>query len=114
MASAFADTTYHADSYRYMGISVDSTGKMKINEERLAKALTESPARSETVLGKGGLAGLADRQAQYAQRARSHVFPSMERSIGRQLSYATGLLTGGALPTMSRYSNMLNLFSIYV
>ena len=114
LASAFADTTYHADSYRYMGISVDSTGKMKINEERLAKALTESPARSEAVLGKGGLAGLADRQAQYAQRARSHVFPSMERSIGRQLSYATGLLTGGALPTMSRYSNMLNLFSIYV
>ena len=97
-----------------MGISVDSAGKMKINEDRLAKALTESPARAEAVLGKDGLAGRADRHAQYAQLSRSRVFPTMEHSIGKQLSYATGLLSGGALPTMSRYSNMLNLFSIYV
>ena len=46
--------------------------------------------------------------------AKSRVIPSMEQAIGSQLNYASNLLNGRSLPTMSRYSNMLNLFSIYV
>lgn len=115
LASDFSDTTYRADSYRQMGITVDAaTGKMKLDESRLASALTDSPARSEAILGKGGLAGRADRHAQYAQMSRSRVIPSMEQAIGSQLNYAANMLNGRSLPTMQRYSNMLNLFSIYV
>ena len=115
LASDFSDTTYKADSYRQMGISVDaSTGKMKVNEDALAKALTDSPARSEAILGKDGLAGRADRHAQMAQFSRDRVLPSMEQAVGAQLRYAANLLNGNSLPTMSRYSNMLNLFSIFV
>ena len=115
LASEFSDTTYRAESYRQMGITVDAaTGKMKLNEDALARALTDSPARSEAILGKGGLAGRADRHAQMAQLSRSRVIPSMEQAIGSQLNYASSILNGRSLPTMSRYSNMLNLFSIYV
>ena len=115
LTTEFSDTTYKADSYAKVGISVDaSTGKMKVNEDRLARALTSSPAQSEAILGKGGLAGRADRHAQYAQLSRSRVIPSMEQAIGSQLNYASSMLNGRSLPTMSRYSNMLNLFSIYV
>ena len=115
LVTEFSDTTYKADSYAKMGISVDAkTGKMSVNESRLARALTESPAQSEAILGRGGLAGRADRHAQYAQMSRSRVIPSMEQAIGSQLNYASSLLNGRSLPTMSRYSNMLNLFSIYV
>ena len=115
LVTEFSDTTYKADSYAKMGISVDAkTGKMSVNESRLARALTDSPAQSEAILGKGGLAGRADRHAQYAQMSRSRVIPSMEQAIGGQLNYASNLLNGRSLPTMSRYSNMLNLFSIYV
>ena len=115
LSTEFSDTTYKADSYAKMGITVDAkTGKMSVNESRLARALTESPAQSEAILGKGGLAGRADRHAQYAQMSRSRVIPSMEQAIGSQLNYASSLLNGRSLPTMSRYSNMLNLFSIYV
>lgn len=115
LVTEFSDTTYKADSYAKMGISVDAkTGKMSVNESRLARALTDSPAQSEAILGKGGLAGRADRHAQYAQMSRSRVIPSMEQAIGSQLNYASNLLNGRSLPTMSRYSNMLNLFSIYV
>ena len=115
LAAEFSDTTYKADSYAKMGITVDpKTGQMKLNESRLARALTDSPAQSEAILGKDGLAGRADRHAQLAQSSRSRVFPSMEQSVGKQLRYADGMLSGGALPAMSRYSNMLNLFSIYV
>ena len=115
LTTEFSDTTYKADSYAKMGITVDAkTGKMSVNESRLARALTDSPAQSEAILGKGGLAGRADRHAQYAQMARSHVIPSMEQAIGSQLNYAANMLNGRSLPTMSRYSNMLNLFSIYV
>ena len=115
LVTEFSDTTYKADSYAKMGISVDAkTGKMSVNESRLARALTDSPAQSEAILGKGGLAGRADHHAQYAQMSRSRVIPSMEQAIGSQLNYASNLLNGRSLPTMSRYSNMLNLFSIYV
>lgn len=115
LVTEFSDTTYKADSYAKMGITVDAkTGKMSVNESRLARALTDSPAQSEAILGKGGLAGRADRHAQYAQMSRSRVIPSMEQAIGSQLNYAANMLNGRSLPTMSRYSNMLNLFSIYV
>ena len=115
LVTEFSDTTYKADSYAKMGISVDAkTGKMSVNESRLARALTDSPAQSEAILGKDGLAGRADRHAQYAQMSRSRVIPSMEQAIGGQLNYAASMLNGRSLPTMSRYSNMLNLFSIYV
>ena len=115
LTTEFSDTTYKADSYAKMGITVDATtGKMSVNESRLARALTDSPAQSEAILGKGGLAGRADRHAQYAQMARSRVIPSMEQAIGGQLNYAANMLNGRSLPTMQRYSNILNLFSIYV
>ena len=115
LTTEFSDTTYKADSYAKMGITVDAkTGKMSVNESRLARALTDSPAQSEAILGKGGLAGRADRHAQYAQMSRSHVIPSMEQAIGSQLNYAANMLNGRSLPTMQRYSNILNLFSIYV
>lgn len=115
LTTEFSDTTYKADSYAKMGITVDAkTGKMSVNESRLAHALTDSPAQSEAILGKGGLAGRADRHAQYAQMARSRVIPSMEQAIGSQLNYAANMLNGRSLPTMQRYSNILNLFSIYV
>ena len=115
LTTEFSDTTYKADSYAKMGITVDAkTGKMSVNESRLARALTDSPAQSEAILGKGGLAGRADRHAQYAQMARSRVIPSMEQAIGSQLNYAANMLNGRSLPTMQRYSNILNLFSIYV
>lgn len=115
LTTEFSDTTYKADSYAKMGITVDAkTGKMSVNESRLARALTDSPAQSEAILGKGGLAGRADRHAQYAQMSRSRVIPSMEQAIGSQLNFASNMLNGRSLPTMSRYSNMLNLFSIFV
>ena len=115
LTTEFSDTTYKADSYVKMGITVDAkTGKMSVNESRLARALTDSPAQSEAILGKGGLAGRADRHAQYAQMARSRVIPSMQQAIGGQLDYAANMLNGRSLPTMQRYSNILNLFSIYV
>ncbi|EKU70959.1 hypothetical protein HMPREF9161_01053 [Selenomonas sp. F0473] len=115
LASDFSDTTYKADSYAKMGITVNAkTGQMTVNESRLARALTTSPAQSEAILGKDGLAGRADRHAQLAQSSRSRVFPSMQQSIGKQLGYADGMLSGGSLSAMSRYSSMLNLFSIYV
>ena len=115
LVTEFSDTTYKADSYAKMGITVDAkTGKMSVNESRLARVLTDSPAQSEAILGKGGLAGRADRHAQYAQMSRSRVIPSMEQAFGGQLNYAANMLNGRSLPTMSRYSNMLNLFSIYV
>ena len=115
LTTEFSDTTYKADSYAKIGIIVDAkTGKMSVNENRLARALTDSPAQSEAILGKGGLAGRADRHAQYAQMSRSRVIPSMEQAIGSQLNYAANMLNGRSLPTMQRYSNILNLFSIYV
>jgi len=67
LAADFSDTTYKADSYAKMGITVNAkTGQMTVNENQLARALTSSPAQSEAILGKDGLAGRADRLSRHA------------------------------------------------
>jgi hypothetical protein len=58
---SFADTTYRADTYNQLGITVDSkTGKMSVDEDKLATALTENGDRVKNALGANGLAGKAE------------------------------------------------------
>ena len=80
LTTEFSDTTYKADSYAKMGITVDAkTGKMSVNESRLARALTDSPAQSEAILGKGGLAGRADRHHSMHRWQRAASSPRWSR-----------------------------------
>ncbi len=128
MNTLFADTTYRRANYQQVGISVGSDGKMTVDEEKLAKVLTEDAenyakavengdtdkqfySRVADILGKDGLAGKADDHISVANGQRSSLFPSAQTLIGKDLSTAA-IYTGTSYRNMSNYAAVGNLINM--
>lgn len=112
MAGVFADTTYRAGSYQQIGINVASDGKMSVNTEMLAKAITEKPSTVASVLGDFGLAGKAKDHVAYAQSQQDKLFPSVSKMLGNEIK-TTSLYTGSAVLNMTNYASVGNLVDMF-
>ena len=112
MASVFADTTYRAGSYQQIGITVAGDGKMSVNTEMLAKAITEKPSTVASVVGDFGLAGKAKDHVAYAESQQDKLFPSVSQMLGDELK-TTNLYTGSAVLNMTNYANVGNLVDMF-
>ena len=109
---SFADTTYRADTYKQLGISVDSkTGKMTVDEDKLATALTENSDRVKTALGANGLAGKAEQHLTQANNQSEHLFPSMQSMFGDSIKTASAYTNPKVLNASVQYGMIGNLFS---
>lgn len=108
---SFADTTYRADVYQKMGISVDAaSGKLSVDEDKLATALVEHGDRVQTALGSTGLAGKAEEHSDFALSQQSNVFPSMKNMLGSQLTTAAAYTNPKVLTASVQASMVGNLF----
>ena len=109
---SFADTTYRADTYKQLGISVDSkTGKMTVDEDKLATALTENSDRVKTALGANGLAGKAEQHLTQANNQSEQLFPSMQSMFGNSIKTASAYTNPKVLNASVQYGMIGNLFS---
>ena len=109
---SFADTTYRADTYKQLGITVDSkTGKMTVDEDKLATALTENGDRAKTALGANGLAGKAEQHLTQANNQSEHLFPSMQSMFGDSIKTASAYTNPKVLNASVQYGMIGNLFS---
>ena len=89
LSTTFADTTYRADTYKQLGITVDSsTGKLTLDEDKLASALVENGDRVKNALGSNGLAGKAESHVDLANSQKSSLFPSMQSMFGNSITTA--------------------------
>ena len=111
MGSVFGDVTARADTYAQIGLNVGSDGKISVDEEKLAKALTESPGRVEGILGKDGLTGKAEDHVRFAEGQSDRLFPSINSMFGDQLKQAS-VYTGGAMLQMSSFATAGNLLDM--
>ena len=111
MGTMFGDTTYRNASYRQIGLQVSGDGTLKIDEDKLTKAITENPDKVSSVLGKDGLAGKAEDHISVANNQRDRLFPSAQTLIGNDLSSAA-IYTGTSYRNMSNYANIGNLINI--
>ena len=111
MATVFGDTTYRSSSYEQVGISVNSDGSLKVDEEKLAKAITEDPSKVSNVLGKGGLADKAEDHIDTVKSQRSQLFPSAQKMLGNDLSTAA-IYTGNSYRTITALNNVGNLINM--
>ena len=127
MGTMFADTTYRNGNYNSIGLQIQSDGKIKIDEERLTKVLTEDAdnyakavengedrtfrSKVAEVLGKDGLAGKADDHISTANSQRDRLFPSADTLIGKDLS-AAALYTGTSYRNMTNYQSLGNLINM--
>ncbi len=90
LSTTFADTTYRADTYKQLGITVDSTtGALSVDEDKLASALVENGDRVKNSLGTNGLAGKAENHVDLANSQQSNLFPSMQSMFGKSLTTAS-------------------------
>ncbi len=127
MATMFSDTTYRSGNYNSIGLQIQSNGKIKIDEDKLTKVLTEDAnnyakavengdsgnftSRVANILGKEGLAGKADNHIAVANGQRNYLFPSAETLIGKDLSSAA-IYTGSSYRNMSNYQSVGNLINM--
>ena len=111
LATVFSDATYRAASYDSIGLTVNSSGLIEINEAVLANAIVENPDRVSGLLGEGGLATKVDSHISYANSQADRLFPTAEKMLGNQLS-AAELYTGNAYRSMAAYTNMGNLLNM--
>lgn len=109
---SFADTTYRADTYKQLGITVDSkTGKMSVDEDQLAKALTENGSRVKNALGANGLSGKAEQHLAQANSQSDKLFPSLQSMFGNSLKTASAYTNPQVLNATVQYGMIGNLFS---
>lgn len=111
LSSIFSDATARADTYQQIGLNVASDGTISIDEEKLAKALNDSPERVSGILGQDGLTGKADSHLQYVKGQEDKLFPSINSMFGDQLKQAS-VYTGSAMMQMSSYASVGNLFNM--
>lgn len=112
LASVFGDTTARAENYAKIGLDVGKDGKLTINEEKLAKAIQDSPGRVENILGKDGFTGKAENHVNFAQGQEDKLFPSVDTMFGKQLKQASvysgsSLLQLHSIATMGNFVNMM-------
>ena len=113
LASTFADTTYRADSYKQIGINVDSaTGELSVDEDKLASALVENGSRVQNALGNSGLAGKAESHASFALSQQDKAFPSMQKMLGNQLTLASAYTNPKLLTASVQYGMIGNLLNM--
>ena len=109
---SFADTTYRADTYKQLGITVDSkTGKMSVDEDKLAKALTENGDRVKNALGSNGLAGKAEQHLTEANNQSDKLVPSLQNMFGDSIKTASAYTNPRVLSASVQYGMIGNLFS---
>ncbi len=109
---SFADTTYRADTYKQLGITVDSsTGKLSVDEDKLATALTENGDRAENALGANGLAGKAEQHLAQANNQSDKLFPSLQSMFGNSIKTASAYTNPQVLNATVQYGMIGNLFS---
>ena len=111
LASVFGDTTARAENYAKIGLDVGKDGKLTINEEKLAKAIQDSPGRVENILGKDGLTGKAENHVNFAQGQEDKLFPSVDTMFGKQLKQAS-VYSGNSLLQLHSIANMGNFVNM--
>ena len=110
MAKIFGDTTYNSGSASNIGLKVDSTGKMTIDEDILAKTITENPTRVKSVMST--LTNKSDRHISFAKSQQSRMFPSMQNMLGGSFKSAS-VYSGNSLMRISNYSSVGNLLNYF-
>ena len=111
LANSFSDSKYFSNTLNKIGITVNSEGTLKVNEDQLKTALKENPTSVESILGKSGLAGRADDKVRKAKAQQDNLFPTAAQMMGT--SNANVTYSVRATTAQFGYSMVGNLLNMY-
>ena len=114
ITSALKDASRSVGAFSAIGITADANGKLHVNATRLAASLKDRPESVEYVLGKGGLAGRAQKSIKLATFNQDKLFPSVSYALGREDNPAKSMYSSKAVAAQNDFKargSMLNLYS---
>ncbi|MBR1645336.1 MAG: flagellar filament capping protein FliD [Selenomonadaceae bacterium] len=82
LVANFGDNETLTQSLDAVGISVNESGKLHVNENKLVDALSENSSDVNAVLGQNGLAGRMSRNVDLANSQRENLFPTVTDYAG--------------------------------
>ncbi|MBR4383222.1 MAG: hypothetical protein IKP64_06650 [Selenomonadaceae bacterium] len=118
LATNFGDNEILTQSLDSVGISVNEGGKLRVNEDRLADALSENSSNVTAVLGQNGLAGRMSRNVDLANFQRENLFPTFtdyaagdKRDEPTESLYAAQTAKKTAAHSKENAGHFLNMFT---
>lgn len=83
LSTSFASPKYNSRAFQSIGIDVDTTGKLNIDEGALTSALRTDPTRVKQLLGSDGLAGQTYNKTNVAINNAANLvpFPKLSNSV---------------------------------
>ena len=82
LAESFGDNRNLTQSLDAVGISVNESGRLQVNETKLAEAINENSSNVDAALGQNGLAGQLSRNVNLANSQRENLFTSVAEFAG--------------------------------
>ncbi len=117
LATNFGDNENFTQSLDSVGISVNEGGKLRVNEDRLADALSENSSNVTAVLGQNGLTGRLNRNVDLANSQRENLFPTVtdyagdKRDEPTESLYAAQTAKKTAAHSKENAGHFLNMFT---
>ena len=116
LATNFGDNKNLTRSLDSVGISVNESGKLRVNENKLADALSENSSDVNAALGQNGLAGRMSRNVDLANSQRENLFPTVTDYAGGKRDEPTELLYAAQKNRTAAHSkenagHLLNMFT---
>ena len=95
LAASFSDTKYNSRAYASIGIAVDSSGKLSVDEDKLRSSLQSDAAKVENLLGKSGLSAKAAKKTDAAINIKDRLYPSLALKTKSNFLDSSSLLASG-------------------
>ena len=95
LAASFSDTKYNSRAYASIGIAVDSSGKLSVDEDKLRSSLQNDATKVENLLGKSGLSAKAAKKTDAAINISDRLYPSISLKTKNNFLDSSSLLASG-------------------
>ena len=111
LTKIFSNTNYNSRSAANIGIKIDSSGKMTVDNDQLEKSINENSTRVESVMSS--LTSKSDRNVSFAESQQNKIFPSIRSMIGGSIN-SSSLYNSRSLTKISNYASVGNLLNYFV
>ena len=110
LANSYQDNKYDSGTLNSIGISVDSSGKLSVDSEKLSKSLQENNSATSYVLDR--LSDRATKKADLTNSQLSKLFPSVSSMMGASVEDTKKLYSGNVLSQTAQYNAYSNMLSM--
>ena len=112
-AASFNDTKGLARGMDDIGVNVEPTGMLSVDQDTLAKALQEKPESVEQTLGQEGLGGQLEQRTATTDFQAGRMFPSIEETLGQPDDAAKGMYAPNMQISATMRGNSGKLMDMY-